>query len=322
MMDSGFTNGVIAVKEKRLFGERLTRFAEMSAEDVFRALTEAGYGFNAASSVYEFEAMISAEERDLDEFIRTYAPSEAELEYFLAPRDFHNGKALLKAHALGKDATGLLAPDGLVPAERIASCIEAGDFSPLSGELKKALEEGKALLDENKEGAGVQLGVLFERALFAHLAASCTKNRSLKKLIALKADTENILSYLRAADREGAEAVFVTGGTLRKEKLAGLFSSDPEKGERTLNGTPYEALAKLCFAAKRAKKPFSEAEKAADDLETDFYRHARYSKEGRDPFLLYVIRRRAENADVRIILVCLLAGMPAAEIKSRLRGIL
>ena len=204
MMDSGFTNGVIAVKEKRLFGERLTRFAEMSAEDVFRALTEAGYGFNAASSVYEFEAMISAEERDLDQFIRTYAPSKAELEYFLAPRDFHNGKALLKAHALGKDAKGLLAPDGLVPAERIASCIEAGDFSPLSGELRKALEEGKALLDENKEGAGVQLGVLFERALFAHLAASCTSNRSLKKLIALKADTENILSYLRASDREGA----------------------------------------------------------------------------------------------------------------------
>ena len=322
MMDSGFTNGVIAVKEKRLFGERLVRFAEMSAEDVFRALTEAGYGFNAASSVYEFEAMISAEERDLDDFIRTYAPSGAELEYFLAPRDFHNGKALLKAHALGQDAKSLLAPDGLVPSERISACIEAGDFSPLSGELRKALEEGKALLEEGKEGAGVRLGVLFERALYAHLAAKCASNRSLKKLIARKADTENILSYLRAPSKEAAEAVYVPGGTLKKEKLAGLFSSDPDKAERTLRGTPYEELAERCFAAKRAGKPFSDAEKSADDLETDFYRHALYSKEGRDPFLFYVIRRRAENADVRILLVCLLAGMPAADIKARLRGIL
>ena len=321
MMDSGFTNGVIAVKEKRLFGERLVRFAEMSAEDVFRALTEAGYGFGAASSVYEFEEMILAEERDLDAFIRTYAPSKAELEYFLAPRDFHNGKALLKAHALGEDGKKLLAPDGLVPAERIASCVEAGDFSPLKGELKKALEEGKALLDEGKEGAGVKLGVLFERALFAHLAASCTSNRSLKKLIARRADTENILSYLRAPSKEAAEALYVAGGTLSKAKLAGLFSSDADKAERTLNGTPYEALLQECFAAKRAGRPLSAAEKSADDLEMDFYRHARYSKEGRDPFLLYVIRRRAENADVRILLVCLLAGMPAAEIKVRLRGI-
>ena len=322
MMDSGFTNGVIAVKEKRLFGERLTRFAEMSAEDVFRALTEAGYGFGAASSVYDFEEMISAEERDLDAFIRTYAPSEAELHYFLAPRDFHNGKALLKAHALGKDPEKLLAPDGLVPREKIASCVEAGDFSPLSGQLKSALEEGKALLDEQAEGAGEQLGVIFERALFSHLAEHCKKNRSLKKLIARRADTENILSYLRSPNKETAEALFVEGGTLKKEKLAGLFSSDPEKGERTLNGTPYEELLKQCFQAKRQGKPLSEAEKQADDLEMDFYRHALYSKEGRDPFLLYVIRRRAENADIRILLVCLLAGMPASDIKARLRGIL
>ena len=321
MMDSGFTNGVIAVKEKRLFGERLTRFAEMSAEDVFRALTEAGYGFGAASSVYDFEEMISAEERDLDAFIRTYAPSEAEIEYFLSPRDFHNGKALLKAHALNKDAEGLLAPEGLVSIERISACVEAGDFSPLSGELRRAMEEGKAVLEENREGAGVKLGVLFEQALFRHLAEKCKKNRSLRKLIARRADTENILSYFRAPDKEAAEAVFVAGGTLSKEKLAGLFSSDPEKGERILNGTPYEALARECFSAKKQKMPLSEAERQADDLEMDFYRHALYSKEGRDPYLLYVIRRRAENADIRILLVCLLAGMPAGDIKARLRGI-
>ena len=39
------------------------------------------------------------------------------------------------------------------------------------------------------------------------------------------------------------------------------------------------------------------------------------------PFLYYVFRRRAENADVRILFVCLLAGMKDYEIKARLRSV-
>jgi vacuolar-type H+-ATPase subunit C/Vma6 len=41
--------------------------------------------------------------------------------------------------------------------------------------------------------------------------------------------------------------------------------------------------------------------------------------EGNHPFLYYVFRKRAENADVRIIFVCLGAGMSQAEIKKRRR---
>ena len=80
-----YTNGVIAAREKYLLKEKLLRLCEGKAEDAFRILLESGYGSGAeAEGAYDYEALIGAEERSLDDFIREYAPSEAEAAYLLA----------------------------------------------------------------------------------------------------------------------------------------------------------------------------------------------------------------------------------------------
>lgn len=314
-----YTNGVIAVREKNLLKDRLFRLCEGKPEDAFRTLLESGYGSGAeAESFYDFERLTEAEERALDDFIREYSPSEAEKVYLLAPRDFHNAKAILKAQYLGSDAGKMLAPDGLIPAGEISDCVKSGELDRLGTELAGAVREASELLKE--EGAsGAELGGIFERALYKRLSAAVSKNAVLKKLLTAKADMTNVLTALRSADPAYAKKLYVTGGRLTEKQLSALFEGD-EKALRGLDRTPYGDFLKKCLDAKSAGLPLTEAERERDSFETDFFAERRYDLERNQPFLYYVFRRRAENANVRIIFVCLLAGMKEQDIKRRLRA--
>lgn len=315
MIDPIFTNGVIAIKEKLLLGEKLLRYIELTAEEALRALRENGFGSGAEGQ--EGEALILAEEQSLDSFIREYAPSQIELEYLLSPRDYHNAKALCKAKKLNTDAEKLLAPQGLVRIDDLSSAIDSGDFSALDKDLGSAIKE--ALENDNLTGA--EIGAIFDIALYKHLSAKCKYSSVLKKLLAGKADRLNILTAMRSNSREFAEKLYVCGGKLKPADLAKLFDDDKEKAERALNGTPYAEFYRLCFEAKEKGLPFTEAERALESYEAEYFVEKRFELEGKQPFLYYVFRRRAEIQNVRIILVCLNAGLSANNIKKRLRAI-
>ena len=114
--DSAYTNGVIAVKEKKLLKEKLVKMCSLSEEEAFRILSDGGFGGGEATS--DVERLILADENEIDAFIREYAPSEEAEEYLLAPRDFHNAKALVKARYLGCDPAPMLGGDGGLPPTR------------------------------------------------------------------------------------------------------------------------------------------------------------------------------------------------------------
>lgn len=315
MLDPIYTNGVIAVKERLMLGDKLLRYTEMSAEEVLRALHEGGFGSGAESQ--EGEALILTEEGLLDSFIREYAPSQKELEYLLSPRDFHNAKALCKAEKLNTDVKKLLAPEGLIKIEELSAAVKGGDRSALCKELDNAIKEAL----ENELLTGAEIGAIFDIALYKHLAAVCKFSPLLKKLLAGRADRTNILTAMRAQSREFAEKLYVSGGKLKNSELAKLFEEDRERTEKALNGTPYAEFYKLCLEAKEKGLPFTEAERALESYESEYFWEKRFELEGKQPFLYYVFRRRAEIQNVRIILVCLNAGLKAQDIKKRLRAV-
>ncbi len=321
--DSTFTNGVIAVKEKYLLKERLYKLCEGSAEDALRTLTECGFGKGAeVNSVYEFEKLISADSESIDGFIREYSPSETEKKYFFTERDFHNTKAIVKAECLGLDTENMLAPEGLISVSEILQCVKEKRFSSLGNVLGGAAEEAYARLGdtENKRASGAETGAVFDKALFDYLSGVCAKNRILKKLLQAKADMTNILTALRSADAEEAARFYVSGGKLSNSRLAALCEPDGEKKARALDGTPYKDFLTLCLTDKSAGLPLSKAERVMESYEAKYFSDRKYGLERREPFLYYVFRRRAENADVRIIFVCLMAGMNEQDIKARLRA--
>ena len=314
-MDPIFTNGVIAVKERSLLGDKILRFPEMTAEEVLRALQESGFGSGAEST--DGEALCEAEERALDAFIREYAPSKTELGFLLSPRDFHNAKALTKAAKLNTDAEKLLAPEGLVPVECISAAVSKGDYSALEANLASAISEAIG----KEELTGAEIGAIFDIALYKHLYALCKWRKVLKKLLAGRADRLNILTAMRADDREFAEKLFVSGGVLGKKQFDAIFSEDSEIAAKALDKTGYGQFYSLCLAAKAKRLPFTEAERALESFESEYFFERKYELEGREPFLYYVFRRRAEIQNVRIILVCLNAGLSAQDIRRRLRAV-
>ena len=319
--DLTYTNGVIAVREKYLLKDKILKLCETSAEEALRSVLESGFGKGVEiSSVYDYEQLVSADERSIDEFIREYAPSKSELEYLLSPRDFHNAKALMKAIYQKLDAEKLLAPDGLIPAEKIFECIKSGNLEPLNIHLQDAVAEAMQLFEEDN-ATGAEIGVIFEKAQFAHLSAVCSKNLLLKKIIAVKADMTNILTALRSDSAEYAQKCFVDGGKLTEAKLLNLFDENKTVAAQTFKGTPYYDFVKSCLDAKSAGQPLTQAEKISESYEAEYFTARKYELKRSQPFLYYVFRRRAENSNVRILFVCLLAGMRETEIKRRLRAV-
>lgn len=320
--DVTYTNGVIAVREKYLLKDKIFRLCELTAEEAFRVLLECGFGGGAetATSVYDYEKLIAVEEEKLDAFIHEYAPSDAEANYLLSPRDFHNAKALIKASYLGESAERMLAPQGLISLDTLLSCVQENDYSALKGypRLKEACESAVALLQETPSGA--EVGEIFEKALYAHLQECAKGRRALKKLLSAKADMTNILIAFRGGEASIAEKKYLPSGTLGVSKLEKLFDTDTEKAQKAFNGTPYEAFVKACFSAKEKGLPYTEAEKMLGGYDTAYFSERKYDLQKSEPFLYYVYRRKAENANVRIVFVCLLVGLNEQEIKRRLRA--
>lgn len=314
-----YTNGVIAAREKYLLKDKIFKLCESTAEEALRLVTESGFGKGAeVDSVYGYEQLVTADERAIDEFIREYSPSEAEAEYLLSERDFHNAKAVIKAFHLNSEIDKLLAPEGLIPVRVITDCIKSGDYSALGGELAEAVKQTAALFDSGEDVSGAEIGIIFEKAKFSHLVKKCAKNRVLKKLIEAKADMTNILTALRSAESGYAEKSYVSGGKLSVKQLSALFS---DNAENALSGTPYEGFLKKCLKDKAEGLPLTDAERVFESYETEFFSAKKYELERSQPFLYYVFRRRAENANVRILFVCLMAGMRDIEIRKRLRTI-
>ena len=123
-IDVLYTNGVIAAREKYLLKDKIFKLCETDAESALRILTDSGFGKGAeAVSAQDYEQLLSADEKSIDEFIREYSPSDAEATYLLASRDFHNAKALVKAYYLNTDEKKMLAPEGLIPVSVISQCV-------------------------------------------------------------------------------------------------------------------------------------------------------------------------------------------------------
>ncbi|MDE7181544.1 MAG: V-type ATPase subunit [Clostridia bacterium] len=319
-----YTNGVIAAREKYLLNDKIFKLCDSGAEEALRAVSESGFGKGVeVASVYEYEKLVSADEAAIDGFIREYAPSRAEAAYLLSPRDFHNAKAAVKAKYLNLSTENMLAPAGLIPAEEVVNSVNSGDLKPLGEVLGEAVKQSAALFSEENESqaSGAEIGIIFEKALYKHLHEACARNGLLKKLLATKADMTNILTVLRSDKEEYAAKSYVTGGKISEKQLASLFDEDSERALKVFKATPYYEFVKKCIADKAAGLPLTTAERICESYETEYFTAKKYELQKNQPFLYYVFRRRAENANVRILFVCLLAGMNESEIKRRLRAI-
>ena len=319
-LDTTYTGGVIAAREKYLLKDKIYRLCELTAEEAFRLLLDSGFGGGAetTASVYEYEKLIAVEEERLDSFIREYAPSKTEKAYLLAVRDFHNAKALIKAAYLNESADKMLTGEGLIEIQTLKSCVQTADFSALeNGFLRNACEEATVLLQN--EPSGAKVGAIFEKALYGYLRDCVKRKPILKKLLNAKADMTNILIAFRCQDAKQAEDKYLPTGTLTNTELLQLFETDNDKIRNAFKGGKYAEFIRQCLDAKEKGLPFTQAEKTVDGYDAAYFSAKKYELKKSEPFLYYVYRRKSEIANVRIVIACLLVGLREQDIKRRLR---
>ena len=321
-LDVTYTNGVIAAREKYLLKDRIQRMCELSADEAFRMLLESGFGGGAetVTDVYDYEKLIAVENEKLDAFIREYAPSKAEAAYLLSPRDFHNAKALIKAAYLNESAQRMLASEGLISIDTLSSCVKNGDFSALGNypALQTACEQATSLLSEDPSGAKV--GEIFQRALYTHLREVVKRKPVLKKLLTAKADMTNILTAFRVDEQTSVAEKYVPSGSLKASDLSVILNGDGDEIKGAFKKTAYADFITACLLAKEKGVPMTQAEKILGAFDATYFSARKYALEKTEPFLYYVYRRQTESANVRIIFVCLLAGLDEQDIKRRIRA--
>ena len=109
-------------------------------------------------------------------------------------------------------------------------------------------------------------------------------------------------------------------GKLSQKSLLGLFDEDEQAIKDVFIKTPYAQFVNECLRAKEKGLPFTQAEKMRDEYDSEYFAKRKYALEKNEPFLYYVYRRKAECANVRIVMVCLMAGLGEQDIKRRLRN--
>ncbi len=311
-----YTGGVIAVKEKKLLRDKIEKMCALGADEALKTLVESGFGGGASLAP---EELVLADEREIDAFIREYTPSNKVTNYLLAPRDFHNAKALLKARHLSADATPLLGGEGIYSVETLARAVETEEDTNLPKELKGAIESANELLKEENP-SGADAGFLFDQALYAYLNRVLGRGGVCKRLLVRRADMTNLLTAFRAGSLEEAEKYFVGGGSLSSKELSAAFE-DTEKIKKAFEKSDYSEYVDKLITAKAEGKPYTEAEKELESFELGYFSKRPYELSGQGRFLYYVFRRRTENENVRVVFVCLNAGLEEKEIIKRLRGV-
>ncbi|MBQ8322386.1 MAG: V-type ATPase subunit [Clostridia bacterium] len=320
-LDTTYTGGVIAAREKYLLKDKIFRLCELTAEEAFRLLLDSGFGGGAetATCAYEYEKTIAVEEEKIDAFIREFAPSKTEKAYLLSPRDFHNAKALVKAAYLNESAERMLTGEGLASVETLRNCVNTSDFSVLENVfLKEACEKATELLRE--EPSGAKVGEIFEKALYAYLLETVKFRPVLKKLLVAKADMTNILVAFRCGDKEIARGKYLPAGKLTEETLSAIFEEDSARTKAAFKKTAYGEFLDLCLEAKERGLPFTQAERMLESYDTTYFAERKYELKKSEPFLYYIYRRKAECANVRVVFACLSAGLREQDIKRRLRA--
>ncbi len=320
MTNNIYANARAVTAMRNLLGyDRLVRMAESAnAKDAFKILSEVNFGDGTTSDASEYEALLAAEEQKLTSFIREVSPNEKLTRFLLAPKDYHNAQALMKAKFLKTDAAPMLTEEGLYKTELLKEKIFADDYDEFPSPMAEALAKADVLFVSG-EADGRKIDVLFKKALYRQLRELSDSDRLLGEIYRVKADAANIATALRSRDFQEAKLQFVGGGRLGEDELKILCG---ESVETIAEKFRYSPLKDLVFAATEGfseGKPLSGFERLADGYALAQLKKERYNDEGYRPFLLYCYYKTAELTNVRIVMSCLSNQIFGSDIKSRLR---
>ncbi|AWH78594.1 V-type ATP synthase subunit C [Clostridioides difficile] len=308
----------IRVLEKQLLNRQMfIQMAEAkSPEDSLRIIAEAGYADTSNNNIHNFENILTQELSKTYEILKSLAPEEKFVDVFLYKNDYHNLKVLIKEEISGVDGEKYLIDGGTIPLIKLRESLANRSFSDLPKIMSSAILEAFDVYSKTQNGQMVD--IVLDKATFTSMkeTAKESQNKFVIDYVMKVCDLTNLKSFIRVKnmkkDFDMFMNVFVSGGSLDKEKFLEAFSSDTPAS--CFKSTSYSDVCK-----NGMDSGFTVFEKLCDDYLMEYVRGAKFKPLTLEPLIAYLYAKESEIKTIRIILTSKLNNIDADTIKERLR---
>ena len=318
------TRYAYAVAKIRVLETRLLKLRELEELVEVRDLLElAGEGRSRIKGIGEIEGALDEELKDDLIFIKGLSEHPELIDIFFLRYDFLNLTAVLKARILGKEITkDFLFGTGLLSPRVFAGMIDEEDYSPFPEDCREAIEklpEPLAKIDDP-----FRAGCLCDK-LFYDVAchrADLSGNLFLRNLVRAWIDINNIKFYLRlkklGREKAELETVFLDHGEIEKRVFLSNYDLALREFIESLRFGKFGNL--LIFHHESLEKgEFGDFERASDDWIMEFIKGAKGVVFGPEPLIGYLLAKKTQLKNLRIILIGRLSNLPFDLIRAGLR---
>ncbi|MBQ7118413.1 MAG: V-type ATPase subunit [Clostridia bacterium] len=282
-------------------------------DSALSSLTEVGW----ISEKGGIKDIISRKNKELWLLLNECVPDKKELEIFCVLNDFFNIKAAVKCTFTGAEPYDYYLYPSSVSLGKLTEKVRLHDFSSLKLRGADTAEKAyrTALLTENGQSAEI----IIDRGAVDCLCEYATEKKSglANDICGFLCDTANIKTALRinalGKNRDFAEEAIGNCFKLDRKNLIKLALGEKEELYGYLSSTEYSEGAAL-YGESAALY-----EKWCDDEVIKRVFSARYTAFGFDPVCAFYYGKQSEIKSVNLILTALQAGVPADEIKERIR---
>ncbi len=314
-LDYAYCVARLRANEAYMFDESfMMKLCESGSVDRALALLEEKGWIKEKGTV---KKIISLKNRELWTLLNESVPDKKELDVFCVLNDFFNIKTAVKCLFSGAQPTDYYLYPTSVNLAELTERVRLHDFSSLKLRGADTAERAynMALLTENGQSAEI----IIDRGAVDCLCeyAKSKKSSLANEICGFLCDTANIKIALRinalAKSRDFAEEAIGSCFRLDRSTLVSLALGEREELYSYLMSTEYAGAAALY------RESSAGYEKMCDDEIIRRVGKAKYTAFGFDPVCAFYYGKQNEIKSVSIILTALQSGLPAEEIKERVR---
>ncbi len=290
-------------------------------EDAAKILEEAGFKDFVPGDLMSLESCMDEKRREMFTLLYTYSPSKEIIDVFRLKYDYHNIKSILKANAMGEDASIYLSDASSIEPARLEVIIREKQYHLLSQIMGDAVVESADIL--SRTGDPQLSDMILDKAYYLEMSekAKLSESKFLLGLVSLMADLANLKLIVRAkiADKsyDYLKRALVLGGSISIN--AGMGEITPDYLKSTFAGENLQKAAAEAAGALTGERPMSLLDKECDNAIIDYLKSARLVAFGEAHVIAYIMAFENEIVAIRQVMQGRNAKMSEEEIMERLR---
>lgn len=298
-----------------------------SGEEVFNLLQDTPYGdfMNEETSVYEFEAVLNAEQKRMYETLYAISPNRLVIDLSTLRYDYQNLKVLVKEKYTKEDLSSLLLPFGSTPLSELTDLVENRSNPNVHEQMNACIQEVFQYIEDYHEHHAID--IIFDNHYWQHMCAiSKEESRGdISEIVKRNIDIFNISTILRShfmgRHLGFISAVLAEGGRLPVDNLIDSIGQSLDDFVEYLKGTPYKKLIEISYEEFINEKTLNSFDIRKDNFMMGKLKERKIVPFGPTAIIGYIYAKEIEIKNLRILLVGKINHLPEKTLRSRVRDI-